>query len=217
MDCCFCKEYSAPLQSQFYKEIGYKIGCSSRVLLETANWFAIPSIGSLTVGYVLLVHKQHYLSLADVPHYSYEEMLTLKMEVESVLFKQLGLPCLTFEHGTSNPRSTGANSVNHVHIHIVPFNRPVWQSIFSKIQSASIESVDTYESLFKSWQIRHPDSYLLFQDIDQRIYYIPDASNMPSQLFRRCLAPYLGATCWDWKKDAYIDNMIRTSTLFKCK
>ena len=57
--------------------------------------------------------------------------------------------------------------------------------------------------------------YLLFQDTNQKIYYIPDASNMPSQLFRKCLAPHLAAPCWNWKNETYIDNMMRTMALFK--
>lgn len=215
MDCCFCKEYKAPLQSQFYKEIGYKLNCPSRILLETSNWFAVPTIGSLTAGYVLLVHKQHYLSLADVPYSSYEEMLSLKKHIESVLAECLGLDCVTFEHGTSNPFSKGANSVDHVHIHIVPFERPIWQDIVSTISPLSIKDIDNYERLYQEWQSIHPDSYLLFQDTNQKIYYIPDASNMPSQLFRKCLAPHLAAPCWNWKNEAYIDNMMRTMALFK--
>lgn len=215
MNCCFCEEYMHPLQSQFYKEIGCKIGCPTRILLETDNWFVIPTVGSLTVGYVLLVCKQHYLSLANIPWTLYREMLTLKMNVESILHKQLGLHCLTFEHGTPNPLSKGANSVDHVHIHVLPFERPIWHDIETGVSSKDIEAVANYGSLYSIWQTQLPNSYLLFQDINQRIYYIPDASNMPSQLFRKCLAPYLGAPCWDWKSEAYVDSMVHTMALFK--
>lgn len=123
------------------------------------------------------MHKQHYLSLADVPYSSYEEMLSLKTHIESVLAECLGLDCVTFEHGTSNPLSKGANSVDHVHIHIVPFERPIWQDIVSTISPLSIKAIDNYERLYQEWQSMHPDSYLLFQDTNQKIYYIPDASN----------------------------------------
>ena len=138
-----------------------------------------------------------------------------RYDIESVLAECLGLDCVTFEHGTSNPFSKGANSVDHVHIHIVPFERPIWQDIVSTISPLSIKDIDNYERLYQEWQSIHPDSYLLFQDTNQKIYYIPDASNMPSQLFRKCLAPHLAAPCWNWKNEAYIDNMMRTMALFK--
>lgn len=151
----------------------------------------------------------------ELEQLSYEEMLSLKKHIESVLAECLGLDCVTFEHGTSNPFSKGANSVDHVHIHIVPFERPIWQDIVSTISPLSIKDIDNYERLYQEWQSIHPDSYLLFQDTNQKIYYIPDASNMPSQLFRKCLAPHLAAPCWNWKNEAYIDNMMRTMALFK--
>lgn len=105
--------------------IGRQIGCKSRFLLETDNWYAIPTMGSLTVGYILLVTKQHYLSLANLDSNLFFEMLNLKKSVEDFLFKKLGMHCIAFEHGTTNSYSTGANSVDHVHLHILPFSRPV--------------------------------------------------------------------------------------------
>lgn len=215
MECCFCTEYEDPSKSQFFSEIGNQIGCVSRILLETDNWYVIPTIGSLTIGYVLLVCKQHYLSLANIDRKLFFEMLDLKTSVESILVRQLGLHCVTFEHGTPNPLSKGANSVDHVHVHVLPFKRPIWKDIMATMPKTNFEVVDNYENLYTSWQNKSPDSYLLFQDVDQKIYYISDASNMPSQLFRRCLAPHLGMECWDWRSENYSDNIIRTFGLFK--
>lgn len=215
MECCFCKEYADPSQSQFFAEIGKQIGCVSRILVETDNWYVVPTMGSLTVGYVLLVCKQHYLSLANIDRKLYLEMLNLKTSIESVLFRQLGLHCLTFEHGTSNPSIKGANSVDHVHVHVLPFKRPIWQDVASVMPNTNFEVVNNYEELYTGWQNKPPDTYLLFQDVDQKIYYISDASNMPSQMFRKCLAPHLGMDCWDWRRENYSDNMVRTMNLFK--
>ena len=38
--------------------------------------------------------------------------------------------------------------------------------------------------------------------------------NMPSQLFRKCLAPYVGADHWDWRCECYSDNITQTIELF---
>lgn len=215
MDCCFCKEHQNPLQSQFYLQIGNKINRISRILCETENWYAIPSIGSLTVGYVLLVCKQHHLSLATLSKDLFDEMLQLKAQVEAVLFRELGLQCITFEHGITHSEANGANSVDHIHIHVLPFSGPIWSSISSHFCSHSFSNVNSYEELYKSWLSEKPHSYLLFQDTDERIYYISNAENMPSQLFRRQLAPYLGAECWDWRSEQYLDNIIKTIQLFE--
>lgn len=215
MKCCFCDEYKNPAQSQFYNVIGRKAGYLSRILLETENWYVVPTLGCLTVGYVLLVCKQHVLSLANLEEESYYEMLSLKANVESILFNQLGVRCIAFEHGAPNAFIKGANSVDHVHLHVIPYARPIWKDIEQTISGTRFENVKDYQALFTRWINNRPDSYLLFQDVDQRIYYASDATGMPSQLFRKCLAPHLGKEYWDWKSEYYIDNTIRTIELFK--
>ena len=55
MNCPFCSELSTPKNSSYYIAIGQYAGLDSRVLLETENWYAVPTLGCLTVGYVLLV------------------------------------------------------------------------------------------------------------------------------------------------------------------
>ena len=195
--------------------IGRQIGCKSRFLLETDNWYAIPTMGSLTVGYILLVTKQHYLSLANLDSNLFFEMLNLKKSVEDFLFKKLGMHCIAFEHGTTNSYSTGANSVDHVHLHILPFSRPVWNEIITNIPATTVNTVESYNDLFEVWKKNIPDTYLLFQDLNQKLYYISDSSYMPSQLFRKCLAPYLGANYWDWRSESYSNNILETISLFK--
>ena len=111
--------------------------------------------------------------------------------------------------------STGANSVDHVHLHILPFSRPVWNEIITNIPATTVNTVESYNDLFEVWKKNIPDTYLLFQDLDQKLYYISDSSYMPSQLFRKCLAPYLGANYWDWRSESYSNNILETISLFK--
>jgi len=111
--------------------------------------------------------------------------------------------------------STGANSIDHVHLHILPFSRPIWNEIVMDLPKTAFNTVESYNALLNEWKNNSPNSYLLFQDLDQKIYYISDASNMPSQLFRKCLAPYLGAECWDWRVESYSNNILETISLFK--
>lgn len=213
-NCPFCNEYTCPNESQFYMEVGNKIGYESRILLETDNWYVIPTLGSLTAGYVLLVTKQHYRSLANISHELFIEMLELKKKVEDVLYDKLGMHCISFEHGTVNDDSKGANSVDHLHVHVLPFSQPVWQNIALDVPQMCFNVVKSYQDLNRGWKEALPNSYLLFQDFDQKIYYVPDASNMPSQFFRKHLAPYLDADNWDWRSETYSDNIIQTISLF---
>lgn len=83
------------------------------------------------------------------------------------------------------------------------------------IPATTVNTVESYNDLFEVWKKNIPDTYLLFQDLDQKLYYISDSSYMPSQLFRKCLAPYLGANYWDWRSESYSNNILETISLFK--
>lgn len=215
MECCFCKEYADMFDNQYYNELGRQLGVDSRILVETQNWYAVPTLGCLTTGYVLLICKQHYQSLANLSEALYREMLDLKGNIEKMLFAKLGLPCLAFEHGAADSRFIGANSVNHVHLHIVPFSKIIWTELAQKHELYDFELVADYMDLFLKWEKAPPKTYLLFQDINKAIYYKQDADGVPSQFFRKCLSPYLNASQWDWKQEYYLSNFIKTMELFK--
>ncbi len=215
MECCFCEEYLHPLNNPYYNEIGKRIGQPSRIVAETDHWYVIPSFGCLTVGYLLLVCKQHYLSAANLSREWYEEMLELKDSMERILYQKLGLKCLVFEHGTTSLAYSGANSVDHVHLHLVPFAGKIWPDISQKYGLTDFVTAASYRELFSLWSQHLPHSYLLFQDTDQTIYYRPDAQGFPSQLFRQCLAPYFQAEQWNWKQEVYPENLLKTIELFR--
>ncbi len=212
--CPFCQELHSPRTSEFYEAVGRKIGCDNRILMESDHWYVVPTMGCLTVGYVLLVAKTHAPSLSSLPREQIEDMLALKQRVQETLFRQLGLDCLSFEHGTASPLTKGANSVDHVHIHVLPYGQPIWQQLSPEVYLKKAAHVDSYQALLKLWEADPPDSYLLFQDTDGQIYYIRDASAMPSQLFRQALAPHLLADQWNWRKESYAANMAKTMALF---
>lgn len=213
-ECCFCQEYVDSYNNPYYNQLGKDIHQPSRIILESPNWYVIPTIGCLTVGYMLLVCKKHYLSLANLDFELYQEMLALKEKTENIIFDKLGHKCISFEHGTTNGYS-GANSVEHVHLHIVPFVSDVWDDIANKNQIENYIRIDKFTDLLNLWKITNPKSYLLFQDLDKKIYYIPDAYKYPSQFFRKCISPYYGTNNWDWKQDIHIENFIKTLEIFK--
>lgn len=212
--CCFCQEYLLPHDNQYYNEFGKELNIESRILMETENWYAVPSLGCLTVGYILLVCKHHLNSLANVNHTLFVEMLHLKQLIENEIFLKLGCECISFEHGVTDPSYTGANSVDHIHLHIVPCSKRLWNDIAQTHDLHDFWVFHDHIALFESWRMNPPHSYLLFQDLDKNIYYIQDASGFQSQFFRQCLSEIIGLEQWDWKKENYNGNFIKTLELF---
>lgn len=214
-NCCFCEEYFRPTDSQYYRVLGEKIGLKSRIFLETEHWYAIPTLGCFTVGYVLLICKQHYRSLSNLSIELFREMLELKNLVEAKIYQKLGQKCIAFEHGSSSDNNCGANSVDHVHLHVLPFSKEVWPYISSKFDLDNFMVFPDYDVLFSSWENHVPETYLLFQDLNGIIYYKPNTFGYPSQFFRKCLAQYVGVEKWNWRQEFYEKNFIKTMQIFR--
>ena len=213
--CCFCDEYLHPRDSQYYLALGQSIGVDSRIVLETEHWYAVPSLGCLTAGHLLLVCKRHYPGAASLPEGLYLEMLELKSAVEAVVYGKTGLRCLAFEHGTTSASYRGANSVDHVHLHVLPFARDLWSEISKTHELQGFLTVAGYRNLFSVWSNHRPETYLLFQDLNRRIFYRPDARGFPSQFFRKCLAPYFQVKEWDWRRSFNQEAFLETIGFFK--
>lgn len=213
-DCCFCSEYLHTSDSQYYVELGKKIGFKSRILLETKHWYAIPTLGCFSVGYILLVCKHHYQSLSTLSSELYNDMLHLKSLVEARIYLKLGQKCIAFEHGSSSASHSGAKSVDHVHLHILPFSEEVWPYISSKFDLNEFIAFPDYNKLFSTWEKYKPNTYLLFQDLNGIIYYKTNVCTFPSQFFRKCLASYVGTKRWNWREDYCEKNIVDTIKLF---
>ena len=142
--CCFCKEYDDYYNSDFYNYLGKKYSINTRVLYSTKNWYAIPSLGCLTTGHILLVSKDHYLCAASIPKKLRNELLLIKDIIDKILFHKTGKECICFEHGTTSEIFTGANSVDHVHLHIIPVSQSIWPQMSTKYKLNDFEKIQNY-------------------------------------------------------------------------
>jgi hypothetical protein len=161
-----------------------------------------------------MICKQHYLSAASMPFVLLKEMQKLKHFVEIILKNRTGYRCICFEHGVTGSSFGGANSMDHVHLHIIPFPRLAWPDIAKKHNLCGFDTIDSYDQLCSLWAVEKPKNYLFFQDIDETIYYRPDSVGFPSQFFRICVSPLLNAKRWNWKEEYYEENIKKTIVLF---
>lgn len=214
-NCCFCVEYNRPLRSEFFVKVGAAAGVSSRVVVESDNWYVVPTLGCLVEGHVLIIPKKHILSIANLNNAMFEEMVSLRDTVEGIITKRTGKECICFEHGITNDAAVGANSVSHLHVHMVPCEKSLWGPIEEDCRIVDAICFPDYYVLYDYLQKNMPQSYLMFQDIDGSIHYIPDASFYPSQFFRIQVAKYLGTGQWDWRKAQDETLLLQTLNLFR--
>lgn len=201
LDCCFCKEFGGPEKQ------------SDRLLWENGHWVATPSLGAFTLGYLLLICQEHYPSLATTPRAYDGEWLALLHRAKKMLRYKLGKDCVLFEHGSAS--FTGANSIDHVHLHIVPCESLLWEEIEQRYQLEGAQRLSTEDELLAYLKEQDLDNYLLFGDTSGRFFVYRDTLQKPSQFFRRVMAEMLGTPKqWDWRSNPLHDQVARTLVCF---
>jgi len=134
MDCIFCKIVK--------KQIPVKL------ILDTAKSMAFLDAFPLTKGHCLVIPKNHYEKLQDVP---YDENIDLFEAVRKVTAKidTLTNACLLAIH---NGKESG-QEVPHVHVHVIPRNKNdsagTVHNMFKNIPKLSEAEFDELEKILR--------------------------------------------------------------------
>ena len=110
-DCCMCFNLMPARPPELW----------NKPVLETEHFVVLPSLGALVPGWVLVIPKQHYLCIGALPQSLFPEFRRVKEETVELIASQFGEPCL-FEHGPSSAGLKVGCSVDHAHLHVVPFS-----------------------------------------------------------------------------------------------
>ena len=69
MECSFCSEMNNKKENNFFdiylKEEFESAGLESRIVATTKKFVIMPMVGPLVPGYLLIVPKEHYLSISQ--------------------------------------------------------------------------------------------------------------------------------------------------------
>ena len=115
--CDFCDEFAGGCRNAF--AVRYHGQITDRILCSTENFVVLPSLGQIAEGHLLILPRQHCLSLADIPHGNWGELERLSATVRRVLRSTYGT-CVAFERGTRS--GGGGCGISHAHLHFVPVN-----------------------------------------------------------------------------------------------
>lgn len=167
------------------------------ILAETEHLVAVPSVGPLVPGWLLVVPKNHILSFGSAMP---DTIATLAAETESIAerWQRLFGPLVWFEHGPARTRSSVGCGIDHAHLHLVPV--------------AGEELLDGARTMFPSLDFRgvtgiaaaaapvaHDQSYLYMRAEDGSSW-LATSHEIPSQAFRRVIAHQQGRPLqYDWK------------------
>ena len=172
------------------------------ILEETTYFYVIPTVGSLVVGYVLILCKRHIYSMAELNNKEqkeYEDLIEKYRNIFKSIYKKYPI---VFEHGSPNiENKTKANSIDHAHTHIVNYQYKNEEKIIKNLN---------FNPIGELTQLTKKQNYILYINPNKVIYM---TTNFPSisQLMRLVMAKELKIESkYKWEKETFKENIEQT-------
>ncbi len=184
------------------------------ILFESDNFLVIPSLGAIVEGWLLIIPKEHFISMGYIDN---ENMLSeLEELIEKVgdLVQSTHGDYVIFENGAYSQNNLVGCGVDYAHVHVVPTEHNLIHEIESKFNVFyNWTSVKNLKDTCKF--IRQSKPYLYYRDQSKKSF-VTTNENIPSQLFRRAIASSIGIDDkYDWKKYPFTDNIVKTINSYK--
>lgn len=157
-------------------------------LFETPNLVAIPSLGALVEGWLLLVPKRHFISFGAIPTSMQDEINEFKAYLCTMLRRCYGAVA-AFEHGPSMANRTVGCGVDHAHLHLVPLQFDLAAEVLPFLPNSVTWNSARIERCQHAYSLGQ-DYLYLEQPIGSGRIAMHD--EFGSQLFRKAIATRLG-------------------------
>lgn len=179
-----------------------------RPICESADYYAICSVGGFVPGWTLIFPKMHVLNMSS--EYSKPTFREFVHKVTAMVRKEYG-QCVHFEHGAATLNSQTGCGVNHAHLHIVPFSKGLESLALAsrpnyawrKVSAEGIEAAcQKSEYLFCS------DAF----DGGEATGLLSPLTTPESQFFRKLIAVSLGLNAlYDYKLHRFEELSLSTA------
>lgn len=192
-ECCFCSEFKSGRMPDHFIA---KAGLAARIVAQTDNFLALPSVSPLARGHLLILPRSHISSMTQLPPQHFDEFLGFAREHCRRVEERLG-SVLVFEHGVGRGKAGGCG-VDHAHLHILPLSPSGAERVRALVNARyPLRSTASFDLV--RYNIPNGRSYLtLGTGIDQLSHAMSES--IPSQYLRTIIARELGAKLSDWKQ-----------------
>lgn len=180
-------------------------------LAANKEYFAIPSLGALVPGWVLICPREHRPNLRA--SFRDAELTSLRLRVSEMLTRKFTHPIRMFEHGAAEDCSATGCGVNHAHLHLVPLALPLFNAV-----SRSEDNLDWHRLPASAIPDATAREYLLYSDagdaFDPSVHFA--ALDTPtSQYFRKIVAQQVGRSSeYDYRAHPNLRNVAATTAAF---
>lgn len=175
-------------------------------VFESQSFVAVPSLGSLVEGWLLVVPRQHFISIGALTPALLEEFTHFKQDVSARLSSLYGDTC-AFEHGPYAPNREIGCGVDHAHVHLVPLG-------FDLVDAASTQLPEaTWRPASWSECSRVAAKGLDYLFVEQPVGAgrLAVARQFGSQVLRRAIASMIGRPDeFNWRDHRHEANIAKT-------
>ena len=205
--CVFCEEERFKLN----RKIG--LPTEDSILYSDDNIFVTPDLCPLCVGHLLIISKKHYNSFAC----STTNELNSLIKAVSYLAKTVPNGEFTvFEHG-SVINGLGGSSVNHAHMHFLPYKIDDLVDIIEDEQKKTFYNIINFEE-FQNLSLQYQPYLYVF---DMQTHKILEVDRVDSQYLRRIVSIKTNVG-YNWKlnyplpesKQRFIDTILLYKLVF---
>lgn len=204
--CTFCGQYTTFSERNYWgKTFGKKYNQTNDVLWSNEEFTIVAGLGAISVGYLMLVPKQHIDAIGCMSEQELRQLEKIKDKLRAELTNSYNLPVVFFEHGSTG--STSKSCIPHAHLHIIPTNLPFLERIEKDFKMMPLTDITQLRDIALD-----KDSYLFFEDQEKAKYvYVSSTIGIPSQYIRKIWAEMLGKPdLWDWELYIEADKIAET-------
>ncbi|MCP4303812.1 MAG: hypothetical protein GY788_02820 [bacterium] len=178
-------------------------------VLQNEAFVVIPALGTIVTGYVLIVPRNHFLSMSQIPG---PERIFLREVISSVAVATAphgavdGL--LVYEHGDNGSGQRARPCIEHAHAHVLPSG----YGLGASFERSLCRRADAPASIADLERDPGEDYHYLSYGGRASIYF---DCRLGSQYMRKQLASRVGVQGhWDWAIEPLPENAARTRALF---
>jgi diadenosine tetraphosphate (Ap4A) HIT family hydrolase len=181
-----------------------------RVIDETEHLLAVPSVGALVPGWLLVVPRFHALSFGSLGCALVSSLSTEVGQIADRWERKFGA-ITWFEHGPRQPNSAVGCSIDHAHIHLVPLGElDLLSEARGMLPDLQFRQV---AGLIDTCSEAEGGDYVYIRT-PQSTSWLATGTGIPSQAVRRVIASHQGREAeYDWKQYLQLETLRETIRL----
>ena len=196
-ECCLCGQIEGRKDNDLIAQLLPGVPYVRRIMMESASFAALPSLGQLVKGHTLLCPKSHIRSFASLDCRLHPEYLEVKNRLKKRLCKIYASDITLFEHGMATTSNRVLCSVDHAHMHFLPLDDASLNQVHGEDRWVEFDG-----TLEKLQQLSRGKEYIYSETPDGTHRVLTSSGQLlASQYMRKAIVSALGKTNhWDWKE-----------------